>query len=476
MCLNPRTIYVKVPDLARRLSDVDGHRSLLKYRKDKIAPDAYVRSYRPAKASELYCDILPGPRTIIVPCGRCVECLRVRQNDVAARCAEEAKYRKSMHFLTLTYDPKKLPISHFERRYDSDTGEYVGRNKFEVKYADSVEIDKGDVVSDVVRCVDLRSKFNSMKGSPSPKYLSFVSDSLDDDGKIREDVYTPSLCRRDVRLWLKAARVAFEREKGESLPEFTYVCTGEYGPKTCRPHYHLLFFGLEDKHVRYLAWRWYKHHHYGTYKLKTVQQKNADGTPGFELCSKYVGKYICKGEFESSACLNKHCERPRLMLSKNLGLSFLTPALVEYFRADDIFGKVDLMSLKFGDGEVINRTDAEFLREQVLQRQHYTWSNGQKSNLPKSFQRKIWYFKEKYHENLPFVYRPTSLRRALSVVSPPDSTELYIQSLLTDYPGIQAGLFGSLVRSYISGQEIVSSVNEGFKREYLSRFYGHSIH
>ena len=53
---------------------------------------------------------------------------------------------------------------------------------------------------------------------------------------------TPSVCRNDVRQWLKQARIQYKRDFGEPLPDFSYVAI-EYGTRTCRPHYHLAFSG-----------------------------------------------------------------------------------------------------------------------------------------------------------------------------------------------------------------------------------------
>lgn len=48
---------------------------------------------------------------------------------------------------------------------------------------------------------------------------------------------TPSLCKRDVQLFLKRLRKKFG--------EFRYFMCGEYGTHTLRPHYHICIFGLD---------------------------------------------------------------------------------------------------------------------------------------------------------------------------------------------------------------------------------------
>lgn len=46
---------------------------------------------------------------IDIPCGRCSECIAVRQSEIVQRCEVEAKY-KHLFFCTLTYDNEHLPL------------------------------------------------------------------------------------------------------------------------------------------------------------------------------------------------------------------------------------------------------------------------------------------------------------------------------------------------------------------------------
>lgn len=61
----------------------------------------------------------------------------------------------------------------------------------------------------------------------------------------RDDDLPVSLCRglpvlekRDCQLWLKRLRKYFDR------PGIRYYLAGEYGPRTHRPHYHVILFGV----------------------------------------------------------------------------------------------------------------------------------------------------------------------------------------------------------------------------------------
>lgn len=60
--------------------------------------------------------------------------------------------------------------------------------------------------------------------------------------------FVPSVCKRDVQLFLKRLRKSLEPEK------IRYFLTAEYGAKTMRPHYHLIiYFDSVDRQKYYDA-------------------------------------------------------------------------------------------------------------------------------------------------------------------------------------------------------------------------------
>lgn len=157
-------------------------------------------------------------RTFTVPCGKCIECLKTKQNDYMVRIYEELLQAGSGCFLTLTYS--------------NDTVPYLER-----------------------------------------------------DGKKYYTVYKP-----DVKDWLKRFRTNYERETGKTGVRF-FLCS-EYGPRTHRPHYHCLFFGLSKKDLHSAIEDW-------TARFGFVLAKDIDPSPGsFECSARYVSKYSCKGILE----------------------------------------------------------------------------------------------------------------------------------------------------------------------------------
>lgn len=67
---------------------------------------------------------------------------------------------------------------------------------------------------------------------------SFVTLTYSDESLPYTDDYRSTLCLRDVQTFLKRLRKKFYPR------QIRYYLVGEYGPKTGRPHYHAILFGL----------------------------------------------------------------------------------------------------------------------------------------------------------------------------------------------------------------------------------------
>lgn len=453
MCVSPITIRVRCPE------------------KTYYDAPSYIHIYRKAVGSPVYRDIIPGAYNMVtVPCGKCVECLRRRQSDIAVRCSNEAQKRGSMCFVTLTYNPSHLPFMSTLQEIDTDTGEITLSEQkvlcsgFSCKH----RLD----MPDIMLHEQLRSSMPPKRKAGS-KPIVRESDLDYLEGKLCSKLFTPTVCRKDLQLWLKSSRVAFERQFGHKLPEFTYLACQEYGPKTSRPHFHICFFGLPYKSVCWLAKRWSdkKCLGFGYSSVKSVKLINDDGSPGYSICAKYVSKYCAKGVFECQSVKDGIAQKPRLMASKGLGMT-LTPSLIDYYRCEDLLGRVDQLSLKFKDtGEYLTIPDLKYLAEEVKKRAYWSMpgKNGRisKNALPRNYIKKIWYI---YDENTQS-FRASPLRKALQLFAYSDPVEDYIAKLKSDYPGISIDLLSNLVSEFEAGLQVHLLARKTSAAEYLRKQY-----
>lgn len=223
-------------------------------------------------------------RTYVVPCGKCHECLRKKQNEFAVLAVNEALAAKSLHFLTFTYRNSSIPI--LATYYEEDG------NKRTQKFVD-----------------DYRSFIISDMSDDHSVVLGVCADSVE---------YFPSLRRSDVTSFLKRFRTAYNRSHEDFPLDFRYAIFGEYGDKTHRPHYHGLFYDLPRGAAFELSAAWEKE--FGYCDLREVNRLNADGSPGFVKVSKYVAKYIAKDKKDYPALIDGLVEIPRRLCSRGFGL------------------------------------------------------------------------------------------------------------------------------------------------------------
>ena len=139
-----------------------------------------------------------------VPCGKCAECIKDKQNEYMIRTVEEGMKVGNIWFFTLTYNEESVPKFDVDGEIDEETGE--------------------------VECLTLRSIKN-----------------------------------KDIVDWKKRVKRNIEYHSGQKL-NYSYLICGEYGPKTHRPHYHGLFMGLTDEQVNKFKQDWESKYGYTCFK------------------------------------------------------------------------------------------------------------------------------------------------------------------------------------------------------------------
>ena len=146
-----------------------------------------------------------------------------------------------------------------------------------------------------------------------------------------------TLDKRDVQLYFKKLRKAHP----ENHEPIKYYLAGEYGSKTFRPHYHIILFNAD---LELIHKSWDK----GEVHIGELTEASAA----------YTAKYINKGKIIP---MHKNDDRrPEFsLMSKKLGLNYLSEKIIRYHRAD-------------------------------IERNYLTLEDGKKISLPRYYRQKIW--------------------------------------------------------------------------------------
>lgn len=120
-----------------------------------------------------------------------------------------------------------------------------------------------------------------------------------------------TLVKKDWQDFMKRVRFA-----SPTLPKIKYYCAGEYGSQTMRPHFHAIIFGA-DREIIERCW--------------TKGSVWFGDVSGASVA--YTAKYINKGKV-----IPVHANDDRVpecsMMSKGLGISYLSDAVVKYHQED----------------------------------------------------------------------------------------------------------------------------------------------
>ena len=256
-----------------------------------------------------------------VPCGKCIECVKRRQNDIAVRITTEAQNFGSMHFVTLTYSPESVPLCCSLFCKDGDCLYLV---------------QKPQILPENECTIEWRKTMSALDVSREGVFCDFPFPACGFDSEMYFYRVAFSLNREDFKNWMKGCRISYEREFGRKLPEFKVAWCGEYGSRTARPHYHCLFLGLSDSQVAWMCDRWTKG--FSLWKRCNVQTRDKYAV------SRYVSKYMSKeASYVATVVKEGYVQKPRFALSRYMGYC---PGLShQYFYAYDLFGEYDPQSL-----------------------------------------------------------------------------------------------------------------------------------
>lgn len=331
--------------------------------------------------------LVTGTDAALIPCGKCAECLKRKANELTVRVIREVEALGNFTMVTLTYDNKSIPIGVTSYDCDTDTGEI-----FALK---PVVFSKKSKNGDFYRKKFFEEAPYKMvlnkDGKPSKRYAPLFTEV---DGETVCLYY--SIHTKDMQNWLKSSRMAYERKYGKKLPEFKYLAVPEYGGVTYRPHYHVLFCGLSDEQIQFLALRWKdRYGHARIDKIKTLRND-------YSKVAHYVSKYANKGSFDCPY-IEKYCDKPRKCFSIGFGIGDREDLLrrVDYWLCRDVYGDYSSTPVSSVDDEKKER-----MADLILSRKYYDM-NGYKYPIPDYIKKKIFYTYE-------YDYRTQKVRRVAS--------------------------------------------------------------
>lgn len=144
--------------------------------------------------------------------------------------------------------------------------------------------------------------------------------------------------KRDIQLFMKRLRKSYNSLEDNKLK---YFCASEYGPTTHRAHYHLILFGLNrnlSTALRIISNSWNK----GFVKVSRVKPAR------IKYVTKYSTKFFDKLNESNSDNYDEDSSRSKCtpefrLISKGIGISFVSPQNIDFYRnnPDKLFLMLD---------------------------------------------------------------------------------------------------------------------------------------
>lgn len=171
--------------------------------------------------------------TMIAPCGHCTACSVVSGNKKDLLIQAHSSSYKCVAFVTLTFSNDNLP---FGRLVDVGSRTYLVDNVCSdiiLSDNDLISDDKKEKLYDKFRCVNGHNYKRGLIPYLDYSVLPLFFASL-----------RQSLLQKRIRVYDNNSKTKFHYEKNDnySTEKINYFLVGEYGTRSFRPHFHILFF------------------------------------------------------------------------------------------------------------------------------------------------------------------------------------------------------------------------------------------
>lgn len=340
---------------------------------------------------------LKGRSGVPVSCGKCVECVKKRQNSISIRGGYEMNRWKTVVFATLTFDPEHLKTMKFHDAVeDSFTRDRLKYDKAYYKehhrFPDSYPAELFNGARKRQRLVELLAERPQID---FPKYAQGYDYMHPDRITHDTEVLVPDKdewfrfmkrFRQSIvnycypRHWDSEKKVMVRDTRDEDFfkrtsLKFLYTC--EYGPNTLRPHYHMIVYGNAPYWLLKASIQesWQK----GFVQVSRVKQSIVN--EGTAAVVSYVAKYLYKPEFFENPYVTAgilpraHCGH-----SHGLGESYVLEVLLPNIKH---INKLFEDNIK-GNYHGYNRDYIKALRSSMR-----VFSGGYMYNLPRYYKDKV---------------------------------------------------------------------------------------
>lgn len=237
-----------------------------------------------------YRNVMGVERRQQIPCGHCIACLHNHQDEWSIRLQETNNAHTSFIYDTLTFSPSGISYRNITDKVSSHFSEFYSHNTLNSLFSR-------------YQCVDTET------------------------GEML--LLAPYVDRAVLQAWLKRGRELFRYHYGRRL-KMKYFIVYENGPKTSRPHFHALFWGISHAdYLRFFAKPWRRD--MGFTKTKFIDK----GSDKDRQCiARYLSKYVSKGVFESPLVHAGLIPKPYRAISHGIGEEYLKNSRFDWFRSD----------------------------------------------------------------------------------------------------------------------------------------------